>query len=709
MVKWLTGKIITVRRLILWSIIGIGISSIAVQLVVIREFLTQFQGNEMTISVAVFCWLLLTGMGSYSAKFIKPSSGSLYSILALITALWPLLQLIIIRHFREAVFIHGVSPGFYHILLFILATVAPYCLLSGFILPFSLNVLKASGYDTTSGGIYITDNIGDILGGIIFSFFLVYWATPFQAIAITSTLTVLTVMILQLHTKKNILFSVSSILAAAFYAISLNAGLELSSLSGQYGEIVKYFESPYGRIVITKEGAQHTFWESGLPLYSDQNIMESEERIHYPLSQLKNAGNILIVSGGLGQTIDEALKYKPSHIDYVELDPYLTAAAEEAGILKKSPLVEIINMDARAFIKNAEKKYDAIIINLPDPDTFQINRFYTDEFFSLAKRALSSNGVLSYSMEYSENYISRVRRQKLSSLYNTASGHFKNIEIIPGGRAYFICSDAAVSMDIPDLLKEKNIPTIFIEGYYAGNATRERIERIRASLDRSEAVNLDFRPKMISITLKEWFSQYNASPWLFIIILAVTCAVYLFFIGPGDYVIFSTGMAVMGVEMLIIFAFQVIYGYIYLKIGVIVTAFFLGLLPGSILGKTFKGNKTSGLTASEIALLFLLFAFLAWSMFLKEEAPQTFFFLYCVLVSFCGGFQFPIVTKIIGENARPAAGSFAADFTGAAVGTILVGAFIIPSLGIQAAIIFLILIKLSSGIVAIFSRRIKAG
>jgi spermidine synthase len=694
-----------VRRLILWSIIGIGISSVTVQLVVIREFLTQFQGNEMTISMAVFCWLLLTGMGSYAAKFIKPSSVAIYSTLAMLAALGPLPQLIIIRHFREAIFIHGVSLGFYHILLFILATVAPYCLLSGFLLPCSLNVLKAQGHASTSGGIYITDNIGDILGGIIFSFFLVYWATPFQAIAITSALIILAVMLLLLHTKRMLLFSVSGALAISFFTIALNSGMELSSLSGQYGEIVKYLESPYGRIVITREGAQHTFWESGLPLYSDENVMESEERIHYPMSQLKSVSDMLIVSGGLGDTLDEALKYRPSHIDYVELDPYLTAAAEEAGILKKSPLLDVINMDARAFIKNSGKKYDAIIINLPDPDTFQINRFYTDEFFSLAKRALSAKGVLSFSIEYSENYISRVRRHKLSSLYNTASGHFKNVEIIPGGRACFICSDEAIDLDIPALLKGKNISTAFIEGYYAGNATEGRIERLRAAIDKSEAVNLDFRPRMISITLKEWFSQYNTSPWLFILVLTAVCIIYLFFIGREDYVIFSTGFAVMGIEMLVIFAFQVIYGYIYLKIGAIVTAFLSGLLPGAILGRAYKGNKSSALAASEIALLFLLFAFLSWSLFLKEETPQIFFFLYCFLFSFCAGFQFPIVTRIIGEHARPAAGSFAADFAGAAVGTILTGAFIIPSLGIQAAVTFLILIKMSSGVLLLSKRK----
>jgi spermidine synthase len=692
------------RRLIFWSIIGTGISSITVQLVVIREVLTQFQGNEMTISVAVFSWLLLTGIGSFSARHIKSSSITLYSILAFFIAILPLPQLIIIRHFREAAFIHGISPGFYHIFIFILAATAIYCILSGFILPWSLRVLKANGYGSSSGDIYITDNIGDISGGIIFSFILVYWATPFQAIALTSAPGILAALMLMYVRGRRYLLTGALILTAGFYMLSLNAGFEVSSLSGQYGEIVKYIESPYGRIVITREDSQHTFWESGLPLYSDENIMESEERIHYPLSQLKKAGNILIISGGLGETLNEAEKYHPGHIDYVELDPYLTEAAEELGLLKQKPFLDIINTDARSFLKRTSKKYDAIIINLPDPDTFQINRFFTGEFFALVKDVLNRDGVLSFGLEYSENYISSIKRKKLSSMYNTARSRFKNVEIIPGARAYFICSDREISLDIPGLLKDKSISTTYIEGFYQGNVTEDRIQKIQSAIDREEDLNMDFKPGMINIIFNEWFSQYDTSPWLFIIILAAVVTAYLFFIRREEYVLFSTGMAVMGAEMLVIFTFQVIYGYIYLKIGAIVTAFLLGLLPGAILGRAINKKRYPALMASEGLLLGLLFIFLAWSMFFKVEISQLCFFIYCFLFSFFCGFQFPVITAIMGEDSLPIAGCLAADFTGAAVGTILVGAFLIPSLGIQASIVFLILNKVSSSLILAFSR-----
>ncbi|NQU16120.1 MAG: hypothetical protein HQ561_18345, partial [Desulfobacteraceae bacterium] len=167
------GVPVSLRRLIIWSIIGTGISSVTIQLLTIREFLTQFHGNEITISLVLFSWLMLTGLGSLVAKPFRHSSLKVYTLLTLMIALWPLPQMILIRGFREALFTHGSSPGFYTIFLYIVITVAPYCLLTGFILPYAQKVLGDHHHHFESGDLYITDNIGDILGGVLFSFVLV--------------------------------------------------------------------------------------------------------------------------------------------------------------------------------------------------------------------------------------------------------------------------------------------------------------------------------------------------------------------------------------------------------------------------------------------------------------------------------------------------------------------------------------------------------
>jgi len=45
-------------------IIATGISSVIAQLLLIREYLTQFQGNEYVIALIFFAWFLLGGLAA---------------------------------------------------------------------------------------------------------------------------------------------------------------------------------------------------------------------------------------------------------------------------------------------------------------------------------------------------------------------------------------------------------------------------------------------------------------------------------------------------------------------------------------------------------------------------------------------------------------------------------------------------------------------
>jgi spermidine synthase len=689
---------------ILWAIIGTGVSSIAVQLVTVREFLSQFHGNEITISLVLFSWLLLTGLGSFIAKAFRRSSVTAFTLLSGLLAFWPLPQLILIRYFRESVFVHGASPGFNQVFFYILATIALYCLLLGFILPYSLRVLNERGENFTSGGLYVTDSIGDITGGILFSFVLVYSFTPFVTVAITSGLLILAVLLLFLVFRRFVLFVFSLVCTGLFCLFSLNSHFEKLTLSPQYGDILRYVESPYGRIVISKEGPQHTFWESGTPFYSDADIVNSEEKIHYALSQLEEVRSVLLVSGGLGETLLEVSKYAPTSVDYVELDPNLTRVALELGLIAQSPSLSIIHDDGRHYIKTCSKKYDAIVVDLPEPDTFQLNRFFTSEFFSLAKKALQKDGILCFSVDYSPNYLSEIQRSKLSVLYNTAKQHFRNVLILPGEKAYFLCRDGELWTDVPARLALKSVMTSYLEGFYHGNVTQERIEGLQKKLDPKAPANTDFEPRIMSALFQEWFTKHGSSPKVFALVTLGLTILYLIFLRREEYVLFTTGLANMGVEMLIIFTFQVMYGCIYLKLGAIVTAFLMGLLPGAMFGNLFKGRGVIPFIVSEIILFSLLVVFYVWISFSEGDISQYYFLGYGFAFSFFCGYQFPLAVGLIGEKENPAAGCLAADFTGAAVGTLATGTILIPLLGIQMAIIFLILVKISSNIIVLFPR-----
>ncbi len=687
--------------IIILSVVGTGISSIAVQIITIREFLTQFSGNEITISLVLFCWLVISGIGSLASRSIK-SSLFMYSVLALVTGIFPLAQIIAIRILRDVIFIHGESPGLYPTFFFILGLSAIYTFMIGLILPYSLGVIRQDKRDLTTGGLYITDNIGDIGGGILTSFILVYFFTPFKVIALTSSLLLFISLVLLIYLKRYVLFLAAFICVVVFFGASFEKGFEIRTLYNQYGpNILSYQESPFGRIVLTEENGEYTFWESGMPIYSTSNIIDAEEKVHYPLCQLEKVEDVLLVSGGMGETLDEILKYSPNSVDYVELDPALTKIAARFGILRKKAGVSIITADGRKYIANTDKKYSAVILDLPEPDNFQINRFYTGQFFAQAKGALKKHGILSFSLIANPNYLSEVRIKKLSSIYNALKNSFSRVLLIPGEEIYFLASDGELTPDVPIRLKEKSIPTSYIEGYYYGNVTEDRIRSINKCMDPEEFSNMDFQPRVLNIMFKEWFKKYGTSPGLFMAVLLALLAFYLFIIRREEYVLFSTGFATMGTEILVLISFQVIYGYVYLKVGLIITAFLSGLLPGAILGNRWKKGRKRVLIKTEAWMILLLLAALLWISFSQHILPEKVFFLYGLFFSVLCGIQFPVAAEMIGEHKSPAANLFAADLVGAGSGTLVIGVLSIPLWGIHAAIIILILVKLISAIVVL--------
>ena len=687
-------------------VIATGISSVVTQLLIIREFLAQFQGNEFIIALILFNWLVLGGIGTILARWVIRdlwvATANRLGWLSLILAGMPAVQILAIRFLRDVFFIHGSSVGFYPTLSYSFLIMAPYCLMIGFVLPYSLFVIRAEKPDYPGARIYIIDNLGDVSGGALFSFALVFLVTPLKAVFLANLPLLLTAFLLL---SRNFLRSrIAIYLGAGMTFIILIAGifLEPASLFQPSGKLVYYKESRYGRIEVRKDQEQFTLFVGGVPLFGTQNLSMAEETIHYPLAQLPRVQNILLISAE-GGMMTELEKYRPASIDYVELDPKVAEVEFRFKMIKKIPGLKVINQDGRAYLADSNKIYDAIIVNLSEPDTYQINRFFTDRFFDLARRHLARHGVLSFAMKGFENYLAEPQRQKLSSLYNTVNDYFKHVLLLPGQKIFFLCSSQPLNTDIPALLARKNIPTRYIKGYYYGNLTQERIERLNALIDPLTPKNRDDYPQLMRLMFQQWFAKFSTSPTGFIAILAVVCMVYLIRISAEEFVLFSTGFTVMGSELLVIFAFQIFFGYIYFQIGLIVTVFLAGLLPGAWFGHRFRYRSKQTLAFAD-GLLILLMGMLIVA--LRQGSyglPVSFFLFYGFVVSLICGFQFPVALYLRGGDAPAVTQTFSADLIGAAFGTLMTSVVLIPYFGIIRTVAGLIGLKLLS-IMIIFGR-----
>ena len=686
------------ERAIIRVVIATGIASVVTQLLTIREFLTQFKGNEIVIALILFNWLILGGIGTLLARLVthrlwRPGVSGL-AWFSLILAALSAPQILAIRMLRDVVFIHGSSVGFYPTWLYTFLTIMPYCLLLGFVLPYSLFILRNEAADYPGARIYITDNIGDVTGGALFSFALVYLVTPLQAVFLANLPLLATAWVLMPAARR---YRVFAMMGTGTVIAILIAGLwfEKPSLAPSEGDLAHYQETRYGRIAVHRDQDQLTLFEDGKPVFSNQNISIAEETIHYPLAQLDDIQHVLLISAESG-VMEELQKYNLKSVDYVELDPEVTTIQFQFGMLKKIPGLQVIHRDGRAFLSDSDKTYDAIIVNLPEPETFQINRFYTDRFFELAAGHLRPGGVLSLAMQGFQNYIAEPQRQKYSSLYNTATEYFKEVTLLPGQKVFFLCRNQAIDTDIPGALSQKGISTSYISGFYYGNLTPERIERLNQHIDASIPANRDHAPYLIRIMFSQWFAKYQSSPIGFMIAAFVLTFIYLFRISREEFVLFSTGCITMGSEILVIFAFQIFFGYIYLQIGIIITVFLAGLLPGAWAGHRLHSKRKRVLAVTDAILILLLVLFILALMTIADRLPVLFFLIFGFCVSLACGFQFPIALDLRGSDNAAATRTFSADLIGAGCGTLITSAILIPYLGIIWAAVGLIVMKLIS-------------
>jgi spermidine synthase len=298
------------------------------------------------------------------------------------------------------------------------------------------------------------------------------------------------------------------------------------------------------------------------------------------------------------------------------------------------------------------------------------------------------------------NYISAVRQQTLSSLANTAATVFRHRQLMPGQRLFFICRDEPIRTDIPGLLAQKGIETQHIRRYFSGDLTDQRIRQINSSIDTHTPLNTDLSPRLMRLAFLGWFQRHGESPQWFMIVLLVVAAVYLVTLSRPQWVLLTTGCINIGAEMVTIFAFQIFYGYIYLQIGVLVTIFLAGLLPGAWAGGRFKGNPRRALMAGDLLICLLLVSLALILVVASQGVPVLMLYGFGLLVSFCCGFQFPLALMVSGDSTVSATEYFSVDLVGAAMGVLLVSLVLIPLFGLLWATLCLAAIKLISLTVA---------
>lgn len=194
-------------------------------------------------------------------------------------------------------------------------------------------------------------------------------------------------------------------------------------------DIVKLNSADYSDILIdaySKKFIRHTqyprdyaLYINGNPqLYSNYDEVYHEYFAHMPILHMaKIPDNVLILGGGDGLLLRELIKY-PSikKIVIVDIDPVMIKLAHNHPVLRamnadafSDKRVTVIVDDAYHFVRElslregevdnndskfGDLKFDGIYLDFPYPDDFDVSRLYSREFYSMLRKCLGVDGVM---------------------------------------------------------------------------------------------------------------------------------------------------------------------------------------------------------------------------------------------------------------------------------------------------------------------------
>jgi spermidine synthase len=697
-----------------FSVFIIGFTTMITQIIIIRTFLSIFRGNELIIGIILANWMLLTGLGAWGGrKVLNTDNKPLFVFVThLLLGLLPLVTAFFIYYLRSSFFPPGALVSLMGVFLSSFLLLIPFCLLSGVMFTFFSAQLSALGYSNQISSVYTIDAIGSIVGGLFFNFLLIFIFNAIFSLKVLMIINFGVALYLSYRINNSIYPRIIGIIAIVFAGIVLIFDVNGFALSYIYKNqnIVDQTETPYGKIVVTEMAEQYNFFENAIPIFSTDNTIASEENVHYVMLQHPNPENVLLISGGYDGAMQEVLKYNIKSLDYVEINPSLLKLGNKySKDIANNKKVQVINQDARLFLRNYTKVYDVVIINLPDPLNTHINRYYTLEFFEELKEKLSPSAAISISLSSSANFLNDESREAHTSLYSTLNLIFENVMVIPGTRNYFIASDGIVSSEISKLTRIKNISNTYINpNYIDDELINERRQKIEQAIAGNILINYDFLPIPYLLQLNRWLDNFKINA----IVVAILLLLVLLIILPRLHIVniglFTTGFSASSLEIILMIAFQIFYGYIYFMLGIFITIFMIGLVTGSlIIVKKIQINyKNFSLIQYAVGILAIIVPIVLSS--LKLNQPGSFithsiFIVFILITGILTGIQFTIGTRLRIETiSNTAATAYGSDLLGSAIGALLVVALLIPILGIIKVCLILGILNFITGLLILF-------
>ena len=748
------------NRAVAGSFVTLGVTSLVGQVLLVRELAFVFSGNEFFIGWTLFGWLFWGALGAGVGGRIGHTKKSLLSLAR--AHLWAAAALpVVFLLIRASRYLLGTLPGAVPDLLpamaFAFVVSAPLCFGLGRQFAVGIHAWEAgrpADPGRSAGRGYAFETAGFVLGGLAFSWIGVLW----EPVRVVGWLGLLNVAVgyavcagggsRSLGLRLALVGALLALAPALLRGERIGRRLEAWRFPGQV--LVESRPSIYGHLAVTALDRQLNYHENGLLLGAENEPQASENLAHLSLLAHPAPRRVLLIGGGFNGVLGEILKHAPDRVDYVELDPAWIELARQHGAAARraalaDPRVRLAFDDGRHFLKRAAPGgYDVLLVNLPNPATTLINRYYVREFYRDVRRHLAPGGVLAVRLAFAPDYLGPELERLGASIYKTLRAEFASVALLPDYELLYLATAEPAPPPAADewlaRYEQRGLDNDFaIPPAIRLRLETDRIAQVRAAFDSQAAarINRDGRPIACHYQLAYWLRSFHPraaaiaarlgeTTWPWGAAAAAAAALAMAFAGRGRrthrFGAWGMGLgsfSLMAGDLVLLIAFQAQCGYLYYKLALILAALMAGMALGTALGTRRRVGAGPGTLAAIHLLMAVcvaaLIGFLRWIEAAgagSETGLQIAFLAWAAALGALAGYEFPVANRIYlaGRPAgqRRVGGIYAVDLAGSCAAALLAGLWAIPVLGTRPTLGLVAGLNLAAAAIAA-RRKLAAG
>ena len=203
------------------------------------------------------------------------------------------------------------------------------------------------------------------------------------------------------------------------YRQGFRVSREVARKTTDFQDMVIFETSFFGRVLALDGVVQTT---------ERDEFVYHEMIAHVPLIAFGRAKRVLIIGGGDGGVLREALRHPVEQVTVVEIDhgvvdfcvEYMPSLSNGAF---DDPRCELLIADGIAFVRDTDRTFDVIIVDSTDPEG-PGEVLFTEEFYENCRRRLSPGGIV-----VTQNGVPFYQGDELRRSFQRLMPHFSDVSV----------------------------------------------------------------------------------------------------------------------------------------------------------------------------------------------------------------------------------------------------------------------------------------